>query len=135
LPGTLIAGCVSDLSGVLLLRSRYRSLSDFLVDQMVRHGIRTHRELGEFIGVAPATATRLLHGERVPKEETLQRIADRFDIEITTIRELAERPLGESSPFVLPREFDQLTPEQRDAVRQMCRVLLRSGGHRRVTRS
>ena len=102
---------------------------------MVRHGIRTHRELGEFIGVAPATATRLLHGERVPKEETLQKIADKFDTEIVVIRELAERPLGERQPFVLPKEFDQLTPEQRDAVRQMCRVLLRSGGHRRVTRS
>ena len=117
------------------MRSRYRSLSDFLVDQMSAHGIGSHKELGEFIGVAPATATRLLHGERVPKEETLQKISDKFDTEIVLIRDLAERPLGESSPFVLPKESDQLTPEQRDLVRQTVRVLLRSAGHKRVTRS
>jgi len=134
LPGTLIGGCVSDLSGVLLLRSRYRSLADFLVDQMMVRGIRTHRELGAFLRVAPATATRLLHGERVPHEDTLDKIARAFDIEITEIRRMAQRPVGDVEPFVLPKEFDQLTPGQRDVVRRVCWELLYAGAPR-VNRS
>jgi transcriptional regulator with XRE-family HTH domain len=117
-----------------LLRSRCRSLSDFLADQMIEHGIRTHRELGEFIKVAPATATRLLHGDRVPHEDTLRKIAVAFDEDITVIRELAQRPIGASEPFELPREFDQLTPGQRDVVRRVCWELLYAGASR-VNRS
>jgi len=117
------------------LRSRYRSLSDFLVDQMSRHGLSSHKALGEFIGVAPATATRLLSGERVPKQETLDKIADKFDADVVMIRELAERPLGERQPFVPPKEFDQLTASQRDVLIRAGREYLIAAGHRRVTRS
>ena len=102
---------------------------------MSAHGIGSHKELGEFIGVAPATATRLLHGERVPKQETLDKIADKFEADVVMIRELAERPLGERQPFVLPREFDQLTASQRNVLIRAGREYLIAAGHRRVTRS
>ena len=117
----------------MLLRAQ-RSLADFLRTEMARRDITSTYELGRRIGVSQGTAWRLLSSSRVPREETLVKIAGTFGVDITDVREMAERPAGEIDHFRLPPEADQLDNRERDAVVEMIWVILAARAERRVTR-
>jgi len=69
-----------------------RSLADFLLDEMERLEITTVTELAATIRVTAPTARRLLEGHSTPREETLAKIADAFDVSIEELQELVRPP-------------------------------------------
>ena len=108
-------------------------LADLLYAEMDRRGITSTAELGKEVGVAQGTAWRLLNEVSVPREDTLSKMARFLRLSIVDVRRAAGRAPGEPDPFVLPREFDQLTESQRDAIRRVGWEFLAAQG-RRVTR-
>jgi transcriptional regulator with XRE-family HTH domain len=120
-----------DVNGSL---SEHGSLAQFLKYQMVMEGITSTKKLGLRIGVSQGTAWRLISKRVVPKEGTLEKVAGAFDVPITGIRALAERPVGEPEPFELPPEADQLTEAERDVVCAVVQAILLAHEKARVTR-
>jgi transcriptional regulator with XRE-family HTH domain len=114
-------------------RRRGATLPDLLCQEMDRRGITAQGKLGDEIGVGQATVSRLLSGRGVPREETLDKIADFLHMPITDVRRAAERAAGEPTRFTLPREFDQLNKGERELILRMGWTLLAAHG-RRVTR-
>jgi transcriptional regulator with XRE-family HTH domain len=102
----------------------YRDLTDFLNAEAPLHGVTSSHQLGKFIGMSQGTALRLLKGEQRPKETTLRKIADAFEVDITYVRELAHRPPGERRRFTWPTEFDQLSHRQKVALIEVGRTFL-----------
>lgn len=92
------------------------TLSQFVRREMDRRGIISTYDLARVLDVSQGTAWRLVSSSRTPREATLIRIALAFDASLTEVREMACRPAGEPEPFYWPREFNQLTQRQRDAV-------------------
>lgn len=108
------------------------TLADLLHELMAARGL-TQNSLGKAIGVSPNTVSRLVHNQSVPKEVTLEKIAEFAGLPIVDVRELADRSVGEAEHFVLPEEFDQLPYEDRALLVAMGRGMLRARA-RRVTR-
>jgi transcriptional regulator with XRE-family HTH domain len=117
-----------------MLLSANKTLAQFLRSEMDRRGIVSTYDLATAIGVSQGTAWRLLDGRRVPREETLVRIARAFDVPLTDVRDMAERPTGEPETFRVPSEFNQLTARERDAIVELGWCLLAARAERRVTR-
>lgn len=109
---------------------RSDTLPDLLYDEMSRRGLESTYDLADAIGVVQGTAWNLLAGKRRPREGTIEKIArwiDPLDPPITAIRQIARRPRGELEPFVLPKEFNQLTEAQRRAILTVGWTFLASG--------
>lgn len=60
------------------------------------------------------------------RDSNLQALAEYLGIPINQMREAAAVPPGETEPFKLPAEADRLDDEQREVIRHMVKVLLRS---------
>lgn len=100
------------------------SLPGYLRKRMQEKDIRSLRELARISGIGPQTASRLLAGEGIPDEVTLRRVADALVVPLPQLRELAGRPRGELTPFVLPARADQLSEGQRAVVLSVVDALL-----------
>jgi transcriptional regulator with XRE-family HTH domain len=104
------------------------SLPDYLRQRMDELGISSIRALAARVGISPETARRLLTRSKTPDEQTLRKIAEGLPAPIQRLRELAGRPPGEASPFVLPPVADQLNERERDVILQMVFALLDASG-------
>lgn len=71
-----------------------RSLAQFLYDQMERRGLETPAELAKIIDVHPETASRLLAGEGMPRELTMEKIATAFHVPVSVVHDLVRPPLA-----------------------------------------
>lgn len=131
--GTL-TGDATTLGGESMPVTHLSELAQFLRLQMaLNHDLLgSTRKLGDYIGVSQGTALRLLSSSRVPKEETLRLVAAAFEIPVTEVREMAERPSGEVAHFELPPEAEQLSLRERDLVLELVRTLLEARDCRRV---
>lgn len=108
---------------------RPETLSDLLAAEMSRRGLESTYDLAAALNVAQGTAWNLLATDRRPREETIEKIArwiDPRDPPFELIRELARRPRGEPTPFTVPKEFDQLTTRQRNALLEVGWTFLAS---------
>ncbi|GAA0897952.1 helix-turn-helix transcriptional regulator [Pseudonocardia zijingensis] len=104
------------------------SLPEYLRQRMDELGISSIRALAARTGVAPETARRLLTRSKTPDEQTLRKIAEGLPAPIQRLRELAGRPPGAATPFVLPPVADQLNERERDVILQMVFALLDASG-------
>jgi transcriptional regulator with XRE-family HTH domain len=102
--------------------------SGYLRQRMNEVGISSMRALAARTGIAPETARRVLTRQKAPDEQTLRKIAEGLPAPIQKLRELAGRPRGSSTPFVLPPEADQLSESQRDLILRMVSALLDASG-------
>ena len=112
---------------------RSPTLAEFRRREMYEAGLQSSYQLADALGVAQGTANRLLNSSRIPREETLARIARWTDVPITDVRKMAERAVGEPEPFRVPREFDQLGARERAVLIEMGWTLLEAHAER-VTR-
>jgi transcriptional regulator with XRE-family HTH domain len=110
------------------------SLAQFLKYQMVMEGLTSTKKLGLRVGVSQGTAWRLISKRVVPRDDTLEKVAAAFNVPVTWVRELAERPIGEPEPFEWPPEFNQLTESERDVVCAVGQTILNAHEMARVTR-
>lgn len=94
---------------------------------MDRRDVHSISGLARVSGIGLQTANRLLKGEGVPSEQTLQRVADALHVDITTLRRAAGRPAGERTPFTLPERANQLSDRQRTVVLSVIDALLEAG--------
>lgn len=107
-----------------------RTLAELLHIEMARRGLGSTRELATAVEVSQGTAYRLLYQPRRPTEDTLKKLARFTGWDLPSIRELANRPRGESTPFHWPHEFDQLSTAERDVVTAVGWALLRARAER-----
>jgi transcriptional regulator with XRE-family HTH domain len=110
------------------------SLAAYLNAQMSDPELSSTKKLGNFIGISQGTAWRLTKGLNIPKDETLHKIADAFHLDVTMVREMAHRPMGERESFGWPPEFDQLTLPERETLFEVGRRFIEAHGLGRVTR-
>jgi transcriptional regulator with XRE-family HTH domain len=104
------------------------TIADYLRQQMDAHSIDSGRELARTIGLNHETTHALLRGHSTPSETTLAKISEAFGTSLPTLRELAGRPPGESRPFELPPEADQLNTRERRLVLELISTLLAAHG-------
>lgn len=110
------------------------SLAAFLMAVTRTTELSSTKKLGDFIGVAQGTAYRLSRGLNVPTQETLRKVSGAFQIPITEVERMADRPVGESGPFGWPAEFDQLTLAERETLVAVGRRFIDAHGLGRITR-
>lgn len=106
------------------------------LSELVNHhwpGSKTHREVADEIkGQGKAISATWIYRVRngthppQPRDSQMQILAEYLDIPIDQMREAAAVPPGETEPFKLPAEADRLDDEQREVIRHMVKVLLRS---------
>ena len=72
-----------------------------------------------------ATAAKYLNGTHAkrPTEPKLQALADVFSLPVQKLRELANMPAGERTPYQPPAEAARLNERQRRAVNELIRLL------------
>lgn len=92
-----------------------------------RRGLDSLRDIERHTGVGRETIRKLYAGIGMPAETTLKKLSESLGLSLTVLRELAGRPVGESTPFVVPPEADQLTDRQRRVVLDMIAALLEAG--------
>lgn len=104
----------------------YRDLADFLNGEGPSHGVDSSHKLGAFIHMSQGAALRLLNGEvQRPKETTLRKISDAFEVDITYIRQLAGRHAGGRRRAGWPDpELEQLSPRQQAALIELGRSII-----------
>lgn len=105
-------------------RTDHLALAQFVRQEKDRLNIGSTTELGKFLGLSQRTAWRLITDPPRPRESTLVKLANAFDVPLTLVRELADRPTGEPERFEWPQEFNQLTRRQRDALIEAGRSML-----------
>lgn len=111
------------------------SLASFLMYHLDHTSeLSSTRKLGDFIGVAQGTAYRLSRGLTVPTDETLRKVANAFELDITEVREMARRPVGDAETLTWPAEFNQLTLPEREALFNIGRRIIEAHGLGRVSR-
>lgn len=67
-------------------------------------------------------------GAKKPPESTLEALAAGFKLRVTDVRRAAGLPAGELGPYEPTSEAGQLSREQRDALDQLIRAIVRGGG-------
>lgn len=105
------------------------TLPTYIRQAMDQRGLTSLRDVTKQTGVAHEAVRRILDGRiATPTEQTLKKLADGLGLSLTKLRELAGRPRGETTPFTLPREFDQLTMRQRRVLLEVGFALLEAAG-------
>lgn len=104
-------------------------LSDFLnlmrdgrsVDAMVEAAWKDGHDINR------ATVYRYLKGDepKNPPEPVLQALASAFRVDVRDLRVLAGRPAGELGPYEPPSEAARLSKEQRAALDQLIKAIVR----------
>jgi transcriptional regulator with XRE-family HTH domain len=107
----------------------FDNLGDYIRHGMAQRGLSSYRDVQRATEVWPETVRRVIHGMQTPSEETLRRFADGLGLSIIRLRELAGRSPGETTPFVPPKEFDQLDHKQRRVVLEVGFALLEASGN------
>lgn len=74
------------------------------------------------------TVYRYLKGNHAkdPSDETLAALAEVFELKVTELRKLAEKPIGELEPYQPPAYANRLNREQRKALNELIRTIVGS---------
>lgn len=67
-------------------------------------------------------------GAKKPPEKTLEALAAGFKLPVTAVRRAAGLPAGELGPYQPTSEAGQLSQDQRDALDQLIRAIVKGGG-------
>jgi hypothetical protein len=76
-----------------------------------------------------ATVYKALRGEHAknPPDEMLKALAYVFGLDVRKVREAADRPPGELGPWEPTAEAGQLSQDQRDALNNLIKTIVRGG--------
>lgn len=74
------------------------------------------------------TVYRYLKGDHAknPTDETLEALAFVFDLKVTDLRDLADKPSGELEPYSPPSYANRLNRDQRRALNELIRTIVES---------
>ncbi|WP_322544458.1 hypothetical protein U2G91_15800 [Rhodococcoides fascians] len=104
-------------------------LSEYL---QAHKGDRSIREIGRECGrrghdVGESTVIPYFKGSnRGTSDKVLIALADVLNLPVTRLRELAEKPAGESSPWSPPVEANMMNDRQRKAVDELIRAFVKA---------
>jgi len=96
-----------------------RSIDD-IVKLAAREGLKIHRAM-------VAHYLKGEHGPR-PRDATIAALAAGFGLDVRELRVLAGMPPGELEPYEPAKEAARLNREQRDALDQLIRAIVRGDG-------
>lgn len=99
-------------------------LSEYVAQHTIDKGMSIN-QFAQRAEIGFETARSLLNSTRIPKDDTLERIAAAFpEISLAELRERSGRP-APVRPFEVPPEVNLLTEEQQHVLRQVLRLLAR----------
>ena len=108
------------------------ALSDLLTDaknagRNVDHWVEQARSAGHKIN--RATVYKYLDGDHAknPSEKTLEGLAFVFALDVRDLREAVDKPRGELGPWKPTDEASRLNEEQRAALNQLIKAIVRGG--------
>ncbi len=112
---------MTELSELLLKAKGDRSV-DQLIAEAERHG-------SEINHTARSGIYKALKGEHAksPRDSSLRLWARVFGLDVTRVREAADRPAGELGPWTPVEEAAQLDRDQRIALDQLIKTIVRGG--------
>lgn len=103
------------------------TLSEYVSGLSVDKGMSL-RQLADLTGISVEAARRLTKGHAGTSDATLERVAAKLPgADLRKMRELAGTS-QKKKPFVVPREFDELTYAERRVVIGVGRQILMSSG-------
>lgn len=103
------------------------SLSEYVKANTMDLEPMSIKEFARRADIAFETARRLLNGQGQPDEATLEKVAAAFPrVSLRELREKAGRATDVPEPFEVPREFDQLSIDERRVLLAVGRQFLRS---------
>lgn len=124
-PGLRVVN-VTELSE-LLNRAKGDRVVDRLIADAEKQGHKIHR----------GTIYRALDGDHAkhPRDETLRAFAAVFGVDVGKLRQAVKRPAGELGPWVPVSDSAQLDRDQRKALDQLIKAIVRAGGQSNVAES
>jgi transcriptional regulator with XRE-family HTH domain len=98
-------------------------LATFVVERARERGYRSLRDFGTAAGVSPETIRQIERGGRLPRLETLGRLADALDVDLERLRQLAG---VDYPPFEAPLRWRLLSAEERVLLLRLADLLLQA---------
>lgn len=86
-------------------------------------GISSLRRLSEAAGIAHTGATRVVHGDSLPNDETVSALASALRVPASKIYELTHGQDITARPWSPPAEVQRLTRREQDAISEMIRSM------------
>ena len=92
-------------------------------DLMDKAGLSSIRRLAERAGMSQTTASRTVHGDHLPSDETVDAMAKALRVPAKEIYKLTHGQEIQSRPWEPPAEVQRLTKREQDAVTEMIRAM------------
>lgn len=86
-------------------------------------GLTSLRRLSEAAGLSTTTASRAVHGDLVPNDETVSALATALRVPASKIYELTHGQDITARPWSPPAEVQRLTRREQDAISEMIRSM------------
>lgn len=96
-----------------------------MLDKGMSHGARSSmRQLAERSGMSVETVRKMVYGERVPEDETVNAVADALGVDRVTVAAWAQQTRTVTEPWSPPAESDRLSQGERAALDQLIRAIV-----------
>lgn len=90
---------------------------------MERAGLSSIRRLAERAGMSQSTASRTVHGDHIPGDETVNALANALRVPAKDIYKLTHGHDIQARPWTPPAEVQRLSKREQDALTEMIRAM------------